>query len=1153
MTLHASDETKARQLRASDPGVSAWVSANAGSGKTTVLSNRVIRLLLAGVEPSRILCLTFTKAAAANMSNRVFGRLAKWAVLPNPDLDTELGNLGAGTGATNRRRARRLFARALETPGGLKVLTIHAFCERVLHQFPFEAGIPASFTVLDDRGRDELVAAARAEVLALAAGEANGPIGRALAKLVAETSDFSMSRALGEILTRGEHLDALMHAPDGTDASARIAERMAAAFDLRPGDSVEGINAEIVDEQDMLATWPMLTEWLRSGTTKDQNLADCLDRSRAAADLSDRHSAYMGVCFTGKMAPRADPFVTKKLREARPDLYQLLLDEQARLVALLERRKAAATCERSIAILTIADAVWRGYRAEKARRGALDFADLITHTRALMRAPGSAWVHYKLDQGIDHILVDEAQDTSPEQWEIVSGLAAEFTAGEGARTQARTIFAVGDEKQSIFSFQGAAPAEFDRWRRVYTSQHEAVRQPFYHLQLTQSFRSTSDVLGAVDQTFTDPLAHAGLSSANEPTVHDTARLDTPGRVELWPLIEPAEKTEDDKPWNAPLDAMAETSPVVQLARRIARAVRGWTRGEDVLGPCPPVPEGEILILVRSRGPLFEAILRELKNAEVRVAGADRLELGGHIAVQDCLALADAILQPADDLALAGVLKSPLFGFDDDDLMRLAPTRRGSLRGALRRSDDSRFHAAEERLARWTSEARGQRPFDFYAGLLGHGGGRRAFRARLGGEVDDVLDEFLQLAMAYGESETATLSGFAAWMRAAPAMIKRDLDTAGSEVRVMTVHGAKGLEAGLVVLADFGCPRAPGMAPVVYEINDPGRTANEPPLLAWAMRKDDDPPALAAARALEKAADEGEHRRLLYVAMTRAADRLVIAGHVGQRTSREGAWYSLILNGFEGPDAAEITRHNVPAFGGDILVRGAIGLAPGAAHPAPSIAQTALPAWLAAPAPVETAAPRPLAPSRALPHIHTESTESFAVPALERGNLLHLLLEELPGLPESDRAPAAHAFLARTAALWPQPDRAALADEALALLADPQFADLLGPAARAEAPVAGEILRADGTALLVAGRIDRLLVTEERVLIVDFKSERAVPSEAPDSYVAQLALYRAVLARIFPGRIIEAAILWTAARRLDSIPEARLDAMLRRVLAMPALP
>ncbi len=1143
--LLPSPETVARQRRAADPSASAWVSANAGSGKTYVLANRVIRLLLSGVAPSRILCLTFTKAAAAHMSNTVFKRLAAWAVADDASLRAALTELGEDASDTALPpRARRLFARALDTPGGLKVLTIHAFCERILHQFPFEARVPAAFSVLDDRLRADLVAAARDDVLMLAADKSDAALAQALSRLVGEVSDATFGKALNEVLWQGEHLADLMR-PEGADARARVETRLQRALGVGQGQSVAAIDAEILDAGIPQRIWAELTGWLRSGGKSDGDLAECLVSAASETNNDLRRTLYLGLCLTKDLKPRSDrAFVTKKLRDTRPDLYNILLDERARLGELIEQRRAAATAERSFALLTVADAIWTRYSAEKARRGALDFSDLISATGRLLKDHGAAWVHFKLDQGIDHVLVDEAQDTSPDQWAIVQLLTSEFTAGAGAREGVRTVFAVGDEKQSIFGFQGAAPEMFARVRSDYARLHREAVLDFHVEPLTQSFRTTQDVLTSVDEVFSRPEAFTGLQSDNVGPQHETARVDAPGEVQVWPLIEPDAEDDADKPWFLPLDSEAEKSPLMRHAQRIADAVKGWTEGRDALGPCEPISEGQILILVRSRGALFEAILRELKNRNLKVAGADRLDIGKHIAVLDLLALADAILLPSDDLQLASVLKSPLFGMDDEDLMRIAPGRRGSLRGALRGTPE------DDRLVDFSRLARRLRPFDFYAHVLGAGGGRKAFRARLGHEVDDVLDEFLRLAMTYGENETATLAGFAAWMRAAPAEIKRDLETAGEDVRVMTVHGSKGLEAKLVVLADFGAERAGTLAPSIYSPDEPDRRADEAELLVWSLRTKDDPDVIRQAREAEKERERGEHRRLLYVGLTRAEDRLVIAAHAGKRPRHDGSWHRLVTEALGAPFSEE---HEVPALGGTVLVRRGAPL-PMTEPKAPKAHELALlPGWLFAPLPKERAEAEFAAPSRALEHAFSGAASPRGeIAAKDRGVFLHRLLEELPKLAPEARREAAERYLARREKLSGE-TRAALIDEALHLLADPQLAALLAKPGRAEVPVAGDVRLRDGTDRRFLGLIDRLIVDENRVTVLDFKSDRPVPSSAPDSYVAQLALYRALVQRLYPGREVVCALLWTVSGRLDMLSTTQLDAALLRVGGMAPIP
>jgi ATP-dependent helicase/nuclease subunit A len=1145
-----SEETKARQRRASDPAASAWVSANAGSGKTYVLSNRVVRLLLQGHEPAGVLCITFTKAAAANMANTVFRRLAAWTSAPDDELDKALIELGEPSPSKDdRARARRLFARALDTPGGLKVLTIHGFCESLLHQFPFEAEVPAAFTVVDERLQGELVEQARADVLTLAASHPDGALGRALTRLVTSTADMTLQRALHEVLVRGEELERLMR-PDGEDNVAEVFRRLGSA--LGETAAVHEIDALVLGHPNALLPRCDVVSWLKAGSTNDGKVAERLLRACNGGDEETCRNAYLDVFLTQDRTPRADSFITRALRDGRPDLAELMIRERERLTALWQRRGAAMAREKTESLLLLADAIWTRYRTEKARRGALDFADLIHAAGRLLTTVASAFVHFKLDQGIDHVLVDEAQDTSPEQWAIVQGLTSEFTAGHGARAKTRTIFAVGDEKQSIFGFQGAAPDRFGEMRAHFERRHRDAEKNFAEVRLTQSFRTAKGVLDAVDHVFATDNARRGLTFDDEKTLHETARPDAPGRVEIWPL-EKAEAGPEGTPWNAPFDEVSAKNPVAVLAGRIADAVKGWTEGRDLCGPCPAVPPGEVLILVRQRGPLFEAILRKLKEVGLPVAGADRLDLGKHIAVLDLLALADAVLFADNDLALASVLKSPLFELDDNDLMSIAARRRGSLRNALRASEDARHRAVHEKLERFARLAAHKRPFDFYALILGDGGGRRDFHRRLGFEVDDVLDEFLSYAMNYGETETPTLAGFVSWMRAAPAVIKRDLETGGGNIRVMTVHGAKGLEAETVLLADIGLVRHASKVPLIFPVREMGAKAGDLELPIWSAGRDADPPLVAAARQDEAARDAGEHRRLLYVAMTRAKDRLVIAGHLTDPKKAEApqnSWYALVREGL----ADRAQEVSVPEFDEPILV---FQPTPGTHTERKAAEEKSLPAppaWIFERLPKEKPAPLWLAPSRAVAHDFAETeVPALAISAKERGVLLHRLIETLPRYTGDEIAAAAARYLANAASTLPESERVALASEALAVLRDPELAALLAMPGRSEVPVAGEIPRAGREPLFVAGQIDRLIVTPDRITILDFKSDRPVPEKAPASYVTQLALYRALLGRIFLDRTVDCALVWTAAPRLEAIPQQALDRALERVPGMAALP
>src|SRR5262245_11763123 len=648
-----------RQVEASDPDVSAWVSANAGSGKTHVLALRVIRLILAGVRPEQILCITFTKAAAANMAKRVFDTLAQWTSLDDAALDQAISAISSiEPGTSLRARARRLFALALETPGGLKVQTIHAFCTRLLHQFPFEANVAARFEVLDGAAEAKLLDEVRLGVLLEAAAEPEGVLGRALWIAISTVADRTLKDVIGEAIRNRELIDAWI-AQDGgiTDAIAGLC----GALGVERNDTIERIDTQTIEGLNLPASeWNAVAQALDRGSKLDGEQSARL-RAAASAEGEERARLYRGVFMSGEDKPRQRLF-TRAIESEHPDLADRLRAEQERVLALFERRKAVACRDRTAALLMLAIQVIRRYESEKDRRGLLDYDDLIDRTLALLQRVESAWVHYNLELGIDHVLIDEAQDTSPRQWRIIEALTGEFFVGAGARAVARTIFAVGDEKQSIFSFQGAAPREFDQMRRSFERLCRAVEQELQYVPFRHSFRSGATLLEAVDTVFARPQAYTGLSADNVKTVHEALPDAVPGVVEIWDAIKPDAKREIEA-WDAPFDDVTETSPQARLAQKIARNVRLWiNRGASA---------GDILVLVRQRGPLFEAIIRALKDEEVDVEGGERLVLTAHIGGVELMVLADALLLADDDLALATVLKSPLFGLDDDDLFAIA--------------------------------------------------------------------------------------------------------------------------------------------------------------------------------------------------------------------------------------------------------------------------------------------------------------------------------------------------------------------------------------------------------------------------------------------------------------------------------------------------
>ena len=1140
---------RATQARASDPASSAFVSANAGSGKTHVLVQRVIRLLLDGVPPEKILCITFTKAAAANMAERVFTTLGHWVTLDDAALDDAIREAGiARPDAALRMSARKLFACALETPGGLKVQTIHALCTRLLQQFPFEANVPARFAVIDERDQTEMMERANLKVLLEASRDPESAAGRALQIAMASAADVTFKDVVREACLSRDHF---MAWTDGAGTVGAAAAQMSATLGVDPSEHIEDVEREIVDGPNLpRSRWKEVAGILATSSRADQKQATRLREALAFSGIAQVEE-YLDVFLTDDRTPRAT-VVTNNFVARNSNIGRLFDQEILRLGPLIERRRALTIRDRTEALLRIATAAAENYRREKQERGLLDYDDLIDKTLTMLDRVSSGWVHYKLDRGVDHVLIDEAQDTSPRQWDIVAHIISEFTSGEGARDGVvRTIFAVGDEKQSIFSFQGAAPREFDARRRALKKRFEDAGLKFDPVSFTYSFRSGAAILKSVDHVFREADIYRSIHSVETGyPIHNSLTDAGPSLIELWELQLPDGK-QDIEGWRAPFDGLSQTSPEVKLSRRIQAEIRRLVESGTMTGSTGrrrALRYGDMLVLVRRRGNAFDAVIQALKHAGIPVAGADRLKLTEHIAIIDLMNLADALLLPQDDLALAVALKSPLFGLTEDDLFELAWQRKGSLRSALNlhAAANGRIRAALNRFETCERRFDKETPFAFFAWLLGGDGGRRRILRRLGHEANDALDEFLELALGYERKAPASLQGFLAWLRAADTEVKRDMEISRNEVRVMTVHGAKGLEAPVVFLVDTTSSPSDTQRPKLVHLPEG--------VVVWAGKKADDPAAVAAARTAMLGETEDEYRRLLYVAMTRAADRLIVGGCMpgNMNSVRKHSWYDLIVKGLansgldeqtiETPDGP-VKRYCRPE---DVTVSTGAAAAAGASAP------IELPSWLLETAPPEVAADSLLRPSDPGTDEGNTSRSGESVQlrarALQRGTLVHRLLQSLPDVANERRRDAALKYLARNADGWTEADREALAKMVLALIGDTRFAPVFGPGSRAEVSIAGR-LELPGRPL-VSGQIDRLVVSQSEVLIVDFKANHApprLPAEAPRAYVRQLALYRAVLGKLYPQRPVRAALLWTETPELMEISAPALDAQLATII------
>tara|TARA_R100001129_G_scaffold73684_3_gene50265 strand:- start:39450 stop:43034 length:3585 start_codon:yes stop_codon:yes gene_type:complete len=1168
-------ETTMRQRRAATPGLSAWVAANAGSGKTHVLANRVIRLLLAGARPSSILCLTYTKAAAAEMSNRVFRILAGWSRMPEAELAKAIEDLGEDRpGPGTLSRARQLFAMALETPGGLKIQTIHAFCEAVLQRFPLEANIAGRFQVLDDQEAANLLAEARRLMFSAGVNETDDGVPAAIDAILDRAGEGGLETLLADIYSNRRAISGFLARADkgaGIDAELR---------------GLLGISPGATREDALSLFWPLAgldpetLKQIESAAGGDKPakiaLAFAQDMLRAVHGSAAEKASIVSDAFLSAAGEiKALKNVGAKTVEAViPDIKDRIEEAKAQVATALEKLAAFDALTDNLTALHLARRYIAAFERLKRRQGFLDFDDLVAATDALLSRSGAgAWVHYKLDQGIDHILVDEAQDTAPLQWNVIRSLASEFFAGEGSRGGIRTLFSVGDEKQSIYSFQGARPESFSEERRHAKRKAEASGRKFETIPLRVSFRSTREVLKLVDLVYASQDAQRGLGEERAAIIHESARRSAPGEVEIWDMIAAA-PVETDESWTDPFDHVPESAPAARLAARIASTIRSWIGSEtiaDKKGNLRPITPGDILVLVRKRDGFVPTLLRMLKaDGNIPVAGADRLQLTDHIAVQDLIALGRHVLHAGDDLSLAGLVKSPLVELDEDALFRLAAGREEGVSLARRLAElagtDPSFAEFHKSVVHWRELAGQLSVHDFYATILGPEGGRAAYLGRLGTEVGDVLDEFLGLALDHDEAGIPGLQSFIAMLDSQSPEIKREMEQEGDAVRVMTVHASKGLEAPIVFLVDSGgADFQASHVPKFWLVDGPGGTY---PL--WLPDKASR--SIAAAQkavADQKSQAEEEYRRLLYVGLTRPADRLVVCGYRGLREAGTPTWHSMVESGFglaETDEELLVETFERPLGEESFAVRrmrykraeqlastsekteGRAGEAGRVMFHCPT-----------APLPRPARLPRPLVPSAAGVAISgDEPRDEFISPfsvertsnsqAAERGKAAHRLLQVLPGLPREEREAAARRYCARAMSSMPVEDREALVAESLAVLHHPDFAEIFDTSSRTEVSVMGTI-ELGGRQRVVSGRIDRLSVTDDEVLILDYKTGAMLPGDRHHpAHAAQLAVYREVLKPLYPSKAIRAALLYTGLPKLVMLSASEMDEALAAIVS-----
>ncbi|WP_375641306.1 double-strand break repair helicase AddA [Bartonella sp. CM100XJJH] len=1143
------------QATATHPQKNVWVSANAGSGKTHVLSERVIRLLLNGTPPARILCLTYTRAAAAVMQSRIFRTLSSWNELDDAQLQETLTRFEKKTvNAQKLTYARQLFARALETPGGLKIQTIHAFCESLLHQFMLEANIAGHFELPDDISRKKLQQESRRQLLS------RRDVQPALQQLFTVISEHTFNQLLHEAMEKQHKLSDFL----SSLLSEKGEEKLRALFNLAPDET----NQCLLEQIKQTARLPLyaLKHCETNGSQSCKDMVEKLSQLEKVHDETNILNIISDIYFTTKGEPRNFSHLSrKKSDEIWPFIQQMLEDKQNKLSILLEKYQCAKVATLNMAAFQLCAVYLKIYTNLKKANGFLDFDDLIERTLHLLQRKGAGqWVHYKLDRGLDHILLDEAQDTNPEQWQIIQLLAQEFFSGYSQRTNIRTLFAVGDEKQSIYSFQGAAPENFAENGRIIQKKVQQTNQQFEKIQLHYSFRSTADVLKSVDIVFETPENYKGLSAENTKTVHEAIRVHSPGEVVIWDAIS-RETSEFPHDWHLSVDHL--DTPEVRLAEKIAETIANWLqKGEMLPAKGRLIRASDIMILVRKRDQFVSALSRAFKHRNIPVAGADRLQLTKHISIRDLMALARFVLQPQDDLSLACVFKSPLFALSEEELYQLAAHRTGSLWQSLctHASSQASFKDAFEKLNHYRALVDKIPVFEFYSHILNNDKGRQKILSRLGSEANDVLDAFMDYTLTIQKTGLPGLQAFLETLSASEPEIKREFEQNNEEIRIMTVHAAKGLEAAIVFLVDPGSAIwHPQHAPHLLKVPLNNAQWNGKQAFIWRPNEKFDTKLSKQAISHLKERAEEEYRRLLYVGMTRAEDRLFICGYKGQKTQSH-TWLQLVKKALE-PHALVIkdSAEDITAWRFCITPPSSASINQEAPR-AECETLPPLPAFFSHKVPEEPVLPKPLKPSVASLSIEADTelpsspkqftsspvlgeTNTNRAFSIEYGNLIHRLLQYLPDYPLQKRQDYARNYLNIKASHWHESQREDALRHVWKILDHVYLKPLFSEHSRAEVSLMG-IVKIRGKEHAISGQIDRLYITQNSIIFADFKTGTPPENEAAiaSHHWLQMALYRKLLQAIHPDKDIQALLIYSKEAKIFKLPPEKLEAFLGEV-------
>ncbi|MDR0319782.1 MAG: UvrD-helicase domain-containing protein [Rickettsiales bacterium] len=852
------------QTDAANPDKNVWVRANAGTGKTTVLIRRLLKLMLGGARMDSIMCLTYTNAAAAEIKERILKSLEEFATATDAELKEKLDATGGGEAAT----ARALFYEYIENMDSLKIQTVHGFCQEILRRFPTEAGINPAWVLMSDGDNARMAGEAFEKFWEEGADPAARDALMHIADKVSETG-------MGEVqdLVTGLYKNFFSLGFDINNAKQFVETSRKSFrthnFDKNGFSAPERMNFRKIYGEKLRAAC--------AGQDSVKNASELADAMLGFAAGSISFEEYRGKFIDSAFEKKKLAGITEK--KFGPEIVSFIMAEQAELYESAQGEAQEELSKDTAALYILAAKFAEEFRRAKEDSARLHYDDLILYTMRLFSSQDMmGWVMSQLDSKIRHLMVDEAQDTSPDQWEIVRSLLTDFFVAAGRPS----VFVVGDPKQSIFSFQGASIDSFFAAEEYIGRQVRENRLELSRIDFEKSYRTAQNILDAVDHVFNhDSTLY--FTKWKQATRHLSGRDGAEGKVVLHRLV----RDESDEESNSAARQKAFAKTIAENVKRMLSAQ-------------PDLVPGDIMVLVKKRTTHAPNIIAALNEAGVPTSGADRMHLADALPVRDLLAAMRFATDQTDDFSLACVLRSPLFEVSDKELYGLCNGREGTLKEEVRSKKAEGLYEELEKIIEW---GRGLGPYSFAMKLLDTEGRRENMLRRMGAQIIEPLEEFLTLALSYERTQAGGIVQFIEWFLRGESVVKRDMQSGGG-VRVMTAYGAKGLEARVVFLADTTSIKGKDDANPIVPISGRGHWI-------WAAGKGKLCADYAALREAYEAKELEEYYRLLYVAMTRARDELHIFGTAGKRGPDKNSWYELLAKVLPEFPGCECERESQP--------------------------------------------------------------------------------------------------------------------------------------------------------------------------------------------------------------------------------------------------